>query len=282
MNPMPPVIDVADATKLADALFVDCRFDLAQPDAGEVLYQASHLPGAVYAHLDRDLSDHDSDVPHAGRHPLPSAAQFAALLASWGWREGMPIVAYDAAGGALAAARLWWLLQVAGIGPASVLNGGFAAWQAAGLPLQATVRVREPSTVELAFDTEQMVDADELAYLLTQGRVVLVDARARPRFAGEVEPIDPVPGHVPGAHNHPFDGNLVDGRFRSSAELREALEGLLRGANPADVVHMCGSGVTACHNALAMAQAGLVGSRLYAPSWSGWISDGERPVATGS
>jgi thiosulfate/3-mercaptopyruvate sulfurtransferase len=283
MNPLPPVIDVHAAAALGDrVLFVDCRFDLAAPDAGETAYRQAHLPGAVYAHLGRDLSDHASAVPHAGRHPLPTAAQLAARLSSWGWAPGMPVVAYDAAAGALAAARLWWLLRLAGIAEVAVLDGGIGAWQAAGLPLDDTLPTRAPTSVSLSFDETQLVTADALQQALADNAAVLLDARARPRYLGEIEPIDPVAGHVPGAGNRPFGDNLTaEGRFRSPAELREAFAGLMGDAPASAVVHMCGSGVTACHNALAMAVAGLPGSRLYAPSWSGWISDRARPVATG-
>lgn len=275
-----PVIDAATAAGLHSPLFVDCRFELADPEAGETAYRAGHLPGAVYAHLDRDLSDHGSRVAHAGRHPLPTAAQFAARLSAWGWLPGRHVVAYDGAGGALAAARLWWLLVMSGI-PASVLDGGIQAWTAAGQSLSTDIPKPADTHVDIAFDTDLLVDADELTHLMVENHAVLVDARARPRYLGEVEPIDRVAGHVPGALNRPFEQNLADGRWRTSAELRQSFEALLGNRHPGDVVHMCGSGVTACHNVLAMAQAGLEGSRLFAPSWSGWSSDPDRPVARG-
>jgi thiosulfate/3-mercaptopyruvate sulfurtransferase len=275
-----PVIDAATAAALANPLFVDCRFELADPAAGEAAYRAGHLPGAVYAHLDHDLSDHGSDLAHAGRHPLPTAAQFAARMSAWGWTPGRHVVAYDGAGGALAAARLWWLLVMARI-PASVLDGGVKAWAAAGQPLSTDIPAPSNTHVDVAFDNDLLVDADELTHLMAENHAVLVDARARPRYLGEIEPIDAVAGHVPGALNRPFDQNLSDGRWRTSAELRQGFEALLGNRHPGDVVHMCGSGVTACHNILAMAQAGLGGSRLFAPSWSGWSSDPDRPVARG-
>lgn len=275
-----PVIDAGTAAGLPNPLFVDCRFELADPSAGEAAYRAGHLPGAVYAHLDRDLSDHGSQAKHAGRHPLPTAAQFAACLSAWGWLPGRHVVAYDRAGGALAAARLWWLLVMAGI-PASVLDGGVQAWTATGQPLSTDVPKPADTHVDITFDTDLLVDADELTHLMAENHAVLVDARARARYLGEVEPIDAVAGHVPGALNRPFEQNLAEGRWRSSAELRQSFEALLGNRHPGDVVHMCGSGVTACHNVLAMAQAGLEGSRLFAPSWSGWSSDPDRPVARG-
>ena len=180
----------------------------------------------------------------------------------------------------MAAARLWWLLVMARV-PASVLDGGIQGWTAAGQPLSADIPKPADTHVDIVFDTDLLVDADELTHLMAENHAVLVDARARPRYLGEVEPIDAVAGHVPGALNRPFDQNLIDGRWRTSAELRQSFETLLGSRHPGDVVHMCGSGVTACHNVLAMAQAGLEGSRLFAPSWSGWSSDPDRPVARG-
>ncbi|MGH8190282.1 MAG: sulfurtransferase [Rhodanobacteraceae bacterium] len=262
-------------------LVVDCRFALADPGKGERDFVEAHVPGAVYASLDRDLSD--LSKTGLGRHPLPDPDAFAQTLSRWGWRAGLRAVAYDNAGGALAAARLWWMLESAGIA-ASVLDGGWKAWRAAGLLVESgEAGPRKPTTVELRFDPARVVYYEELEALRARPSTLLLDARAAPRFRGESEPIDPVGGHVPGAHNRPFTGNLdADGHFKSATALRAEWAGVLGGHAPQEVVHMCGSGVTACHNLLAMEAAGLHGSRLFAPSWSGWVSDASRPVATGT
>jgi thiosulfate/3-mercaptopyruvate sulfurtransferase len=262
-------------------LIVDCRFALADPGQGEREFLEAHIPGAVYASLDRDLADLSKQG--LGRHPLPEPEAFAQTLARWGWRLGMRVVAYDDAGGALAAARLWWMLDAAGIA-ASVLDGGWRAWREAGLPTASGEAAPLPSApVEFRFDPRRVVSYEELGRLRQGAATLLLDARAAPRFRGESEPIDRVGGHVPGARNRPFSQNLgPDGRFKPAAALREEWNGALGGRAPRDVVHMCGSGVTACHNLLAMEAAGLHGSRLFAPSWSGWVSDPARPVAKGS
>jgi thiosulfate/3-mercaptopyruvate sulfurtransferase len=268
----------------ADVLIVDCRFELAvaggDPDKGERAYREAHIPGAVYAHLDHDLSDLSRQREGLGRHPLPLEQAFSAVLSRWGWRPGLQVVAYDAAGGALAAARLWWLLRLVGIREAAVLDGGFQAWQSAGLPLESGEVTREPTQMSLRYEPSQFI-VDHRVVVAQPGQL-LVDARAAPRYRGDVEPIDRVGGHVPGAVNRPYSENLdAQGRYKPAAQLREEFAALLGNTPPAQVVHMCGSGVTACHNLLAMEHAGLAGSRLYAPSWSGWVSDPERPVEKG-
>lgn len=277
------LIDVATAAHLPshDVLFVDARFDLAQPAKGDEDYAHSHVPGAVRADLDRDLADMATPSNGRGRHPLPSAEAFGAWLSRAGWRPDLQVVVYDGAGGALAAARFWWLARLAGLDNVAVLDGGWPAWLEAKHPVDADVPAVAATTVHAVFDEAGMVGADELTGGVASGRYVLLDARAAPRYRGEVEPLDPVAGHVPGARNRPFADNLdANGYFRSPGDLRRAFEGVI-GPHPAeDVVHMCGSGVTACHNLLAMEYAGLCGSRLYAPSWSGWVSDRSRGVAT--
>ncbi|MBD8899174.1 sulfurtransferase [Rhodanobacter sp. DHG33] len=263
-----------------DVLIVDCRKDLADPAKGRRDYLAGHIPGAVYAELDVDLSDLSLQPQGLGRHPLPSAQAFSAVLGRWGWRPGLQVVVYDAAHGALAAARLWWLLRFAGERAVAVLDGGYAAWQAAGLPAETAVPQRTATSVAVHFDPAQVV-LDHAA-LHAAPAPLLIDARAVPRYRGDTEPLDPVAGHVPGALNRPFTDNLAsDGRFKDAAELKRDFLAMLGARDPAEVVHMCGSGVTACHNLLAMEHAGLAGSRLYAPSWSGWVSDRSRAVATG-
>ena len=263
-----------------EVLIVDCRKDLADPAKGRRDYAAGHIPGAVYAELDADLSDLSLQAQGLGRHPLPSAEAFSAVLGRWGWRPGLQVVAYDAANGALAAARLWWLLRFAGERAVAVLDGGYGAWLAAGLPVETVVPPRAATKVSVQFDLAQVV-LDHAA-LHAVPAPLLIDARAAPRYRGDVEPLDPVAGHVPGALNRPFADNLAaDGRFKSAKELQREFRALIGSRASSDVVQMCGSGVTACHNLLAMEHAGLAGSRLYAPSWSGWVSDRSRAVATG-
>lgn len=264
----------------AELLLVDCRFDLADPQKGRHDYLEGHIPGAVFASLDHDLSDLSRQAAGLGRHPLPLEPAFNALLSRWGWRPGMQVVSYDAASGALAAARLWWLLRWVGV-PAAVLDGGYAAWLSLGLPVETGEGTARPaSQVVRHVDPGQLVlDHAEFSPGF-KGR--LLDARAAPRYRGEVEPLDRVGGHVPGALNRPFSENLdSDGRFKPVEQLRAEFAAILGSIQPQQVVHMCGSGVTACHNLLSMEYAGLHGSRLYAPSWSGWTNDPSRPVAKG-
>ena len=262
------------------ALIVDCRYDQADAGKGERDYRAGHIPGAVFASLDRDLSDLSRQSLGLGRHPLPLEADFAAVLGRWGWRPGLQVVAYDAGSGALAASRLWWLLRLAGERAVAVLDGGFAAWQDAGLPVETVEPSRGATRVEVHYDPAQVV-LDHAAVTERPGQVLL-DARAAPRYRGDSEPLDRVGGHVPGALNRPFADNLqAGGRFKPADALKREFLAVLGERAPSQVVHSCGSGVTACHNLLAMEHAGLAGSRLYAPSWSGWVSDPSRPVAKG-
>ncbi len=263
----------AGATPLA----IDCSFDLADVAAGERAYAQGHLPGAIYAHLDRDLST--AKTGRNGRHPLPSRADWAATLARLGVTPARAVVVYDAQGG-MYAARAWWMLLWAGHRDVRVLDGGLQAWKAAGGAIEAGVvaPVAARTPYPLGDSLVASVDADTLHKSL--GRVTLLDARAGERYRGEVEPLDARAGHIPGARNRFFKDNLdASGRFRPAAELRAAFESF--GAAPAAVVHQCGSGVTACHNLLAMEAAGLPGSVLYPGSWSEWSSDPSRPVAVG-
>jgi thiosulfate/3-mercaptopyruvate sulfurtransferase len=261
---------------------LDARAVLVDPAAGRAAYEGSHLPGAVHADLDRDLSDHS--IVGQGRHPLPDAADFARRVGEWGIGPQHQVVVYDAGDGSMAAARAWWLLKLLGHDRVAVLDGGLAAWRAAGLP--ETAEIDAPPALSpylsLGFDRARIVDADEVLARLGEPAGWLLDARGGERFRGEVEPIDPVAGHVPGARNRPFTENLRDGRFRPADELHAELASLLHGRKPADVVLACGSGVTACHLLLAMEHAGLPGAKVYAGSWSGWIADPSRPVAKGA
>jgi thiosulfate/3-mercaptopyruvate sulfurtransferase len=257
-------LDLA-ALPASEVLIVDCRFELSDPGKGEREFVAGHIPGAVYASLDRDLSD--LSKKGLGRHPLPDARAFSGVLSRWGWTPRQHVVAYDDSGGALAAARLWWMLRTCGI-EASVLDGGWRAWREAGLPIeQGEARPRQPTQVDVHFDPTQVVYYEELERLRGQESMLLLDARGATRYRGEVEPIDPVAGHVPGALNRPFGDNLdASGRFKLPAQLREEFASVTGGRDPREVIHMCGSGVTAAHNLLAMEAAGLHGSRLFAPN----------------
>jgi thiosulfate/3-mercaptopyruvate sulfurtransferase len=261
----------------AGPLIIDCSFDLADVDAGERAFEQGHLPAAVYAHLDRDLAG--AKTGHNGRHPLPARADWAATLARLGVTPAHAVVAYDAQGG-MYAARAWWMLRWAGHRAVSVLDGGLQAWKAAGGAVEAGASplTMAAAPYPVADSLVDSIDADAL--LASLGRVTLLDARAGERYRGEVEPLDKRAGHIPGARSRFFKDNLdAQGRFLAPEALRAAFSAF--GAAPAQVVHQCGSGVTACHNLLAMEVAGLSGSRLYPGSWSEWSSDPSRPVAVG-
>jgi thiosulfate/3-mercaptopyruvate sulfurtransferase len=264
-------------------VLVDCGFELTDTSAGERAYAAAHLPGARYAHLDRDLSGPKTgaDGVFRGRHPLPAREVLAATLGRLGIGPDTPVVAYDAQGGSYAA-RAWWLLRWMGHARVAVLDGGLQAWRAAGQPV--TDAVPPPLNVgPYRAGTATLATVDAAQLLSRLGRSRLLDARAGERFRGEVEPLDPKPGHVPGARNRSFKDNLApDGRFKPAAVLRAEFAPLVAGHAPDDVVHMCGSGVTAAHNVLAMVVAGLGDSALYPGSWSEWCADPARPVALGA
>jgi thiosulfate/3-mercaptopyruvate sulfurtransferase len=262
-----------------DWVVVDVRHDLAQPATwGEAQYNAGHLPGARFAHIDRDLSAPKNG--RNGRHPLPSPADSAALFGRLGIDARRQVVAYDQNSG-MFASRLWWMLRWLGHDAVAVLDGGFDAWQRAGLPTAAEVRAPREATFAPGRPAPT-ADAAEIEAGLRGGALTLVDARAPERFRGDVEPLDPVAGHIPGALNRPFAMNLnADGRMRPADDLRAEFTALLAGRDLSAVVHHCGSGVSACHNLLAMEVAGLAGTRLYPGSWSEWCADPARPVARG-
>jgi len=261
-------------------LIVDCRFDLARPDAGETTFRMGHIPRAVYAHLDRDLSG--PITPGTGRHPLPTPDKLASTLGGWGLTPGMQVVAYDADTGAYAA-RLWWLVRWAGHPAAAVLDGGFKSWVDAGLPVSTSVDTRSATKVDVRADRDSWLSTDEVAERVARAEWRLLDARAPERFAGCVEPIDAVAGHIPGARNHPFATDLApDGRFLDQNELRRRFDASQQGVQDDRTIVMCGSGVTACHLLLGMEVAGKTGAKLYAGSWSEWIRDPRRPVAKGT
>lgn len=258
---------------------VDCRFALADPVAGERAYRQGHIPAAHYAHLDRDLSA--PVTAGSGRHPLPERQALLDKLDAWGATRDSQVVAYDDAGGVFAA-RLWWLLRWLGHARAAVLDGGWGQWLKEGRAVTSETAPRKQTVFQAGPSLTAWVTAAELQTALARKTIQLLDARSPERFRGEVEPIDPVAGHVPGAVNYPFQNNLAaDGRFLAPEQLRRQFLQQLGRFRPEQAVHMCGSGVTACHNLLAMEVAGLNGSRLYAGSWSEWIRDPQRPVAMG-
>ena len=269
--------DLAFHLRDDDWVIVDCRFSLNDPEQGHLAYQEEHIPGAVYAHLNDDLS-----APHVpgktGRHPLPSILDASATFTRLGIGPEVQVVAYDYAGGTIAA-RLWWMLRWLGHDAVAVLDGGFAAWLREHLPTESGTHTVPPRPFVAAPRPELLASADEV--LGRPDGVPLFDARAAMRYAGKFEPIDSIAGHIPGAVNAPFADNLTpDGIFRPATELRERYTHLLGGAPPERAIVYCGSGVTATHDLLAMAHAGLTGSRLFAGSWSEWITDPNRPVTT--
>lgn len=259
-------------------VIVDCRFELANPDAGVLAHKTAHLPGAIYAHLDDDLSGPKHEG--SGRHPLPNIKTLSATLSSWGIDATKQVVAYDADNGAMAAARLWWLLRWLGHERVAVLDGGVKQWQVCGFELTSSSFIPMPSVFTPATNPEMLVQADEVAQRVFQDDWRVLDARAPERYAGMIEPIDAVAGHIPGAVNHPFTRNLAgDGRFLASDVLRSQFHKSVGDVVPRHLISMCGSGVTACHTVLALEHAGLHGAKLYAGSWSEWIQDRRRPVA---
>ena len=261
----------------------DCSFELGAPERGEQLYREGHLPGALYAHLDRDLSAPEGAArASGGRHPLPTREAFAAWLAGVGLAQDMQVVVYDR-NASSQCARLWWMLKWVGHDAVALLDGGLQAWQAAGGALASGDEpARTPTPWPLRAPLRRLVDAAHVLAHLGDGAQTVVDARAPARFRGEVEPLDPVAGHIPGALNRPFSDNIaLDGRFKPAALLRAEFDALLAGRDAAGVVHQCGSGVTALPNLLAMEIAGYAPSTLFAGSWSEWCADAGRPVARG-
>ena len=258
---------------------IDCRFTLTHTEAGRIAYAHGHIPGARYAHLDEDLSGSKNGVN--GRHPLPDTQAFAQKLGAWGVDDQTQVVVYDDSFGAIAV-RLWWMLRWLGHDAVALLDGGLPKWQREQLPLTSDVPQVIPKFFVPRVRNDMLADTDAVLNASCTRSALIVDARAEMRFIGEIEPLDPVAGHVPGAKNLPFDDNLaLDGTLLPAAELRELYTALLDGKSPEQVIHMCGSGVTTCHNLLAMEIAGLKGGKLYAGSWSEWIADPSRPVAKG-
>ncbi|MFI0398565.1 MAG: sulfurtransferase [Thiolinea sp.] len=260
-----------------DQIIFDCRFNLADPSAGERAYQAGHIPGAFYLNLDQDLSSPITAT--TGRHPLPNPEQLANKLAVYGLNENTQVFVYDDISGAFAA-RTWWLLRWLGHEAVAVLDGGWPAWiaQAGSLEQNPPALPQQVGNFKAQLQANYFLTTDALSQAHPYQ---IIDARSSERFRGELEPIDPIAGHIPGALNRPLTDNLLNGQFKSASQLKQAWEAKLAGKAPEAIVHMCGSGVSACHNLLAMEVAGLSGSRLYVGSWSEWIRDPTRRVATG-
>jgi thiosulfate/3-mercaptopyruvate sulfurtransferase len=267
------------AAHLDDAgwIICDCRHDLANYDAGRSAYAQSHIPGARFLHLDEDLSGPKTGVN--GRHPLPHPITFTLRLAALGIDNSKQIVAYDASGGVYAS-RLWWMMRWVGHSRVAVLDGGFDAWSKANLPVTDAVPAAKPARFNPNPHPQMAASANDVHAGLGNGAHPVIDARSPDRFRGENETLDPVAGHIPGAKNRHFKLNLRDdGHFKPGETLAQEFTSLLDTQSPSSVIHQCGSGVTACHNLLAMEVAGLTGSRLFPGSWSEWVSDRKRPVA---
>ena len=270
---------LADNLNNHDWVVFDCRFSLADSEAGVKAYRMGHIPGARYADLNKDLSSPVKS--YTGRHPLPDFSALAKQLGLWGVSSRTQVVVYDDAGGAFAG-RMWWLLHSMGHHQVAVLDGGIRHWQKLGLSLTTALPKPAHSQFRSYLDNNRWLSARQVEDGLAARRITLIDARAAERYSGRQEPVDPVAGHVPKALNRPFHLNLnKDGLFLPAKQLQEQFKRLTLAAPAEQVVHMCGSGVTACHNLLAMEAAGLTGSRLYAGSWSEWIVDRNRAVAVG-
>jgi thiosulfate/3-mercaptopyruvate sulfurtransferase len=273
--------DLAAHIDNPDWVLVDCRHDLVNLAFGREAYAAGHLPGAVFADMETELSGPKrfDDGVFRGRHPLPSKEALAETLRRWGVNDGTQVVAYDAHGG-MYAARLWWLLRWIGHEASAVLDGGLPAWQALGQPVVTEVPVKAAGSIAIHAPFVPTVTVAEVLENIETARRTVVDARAADRFRGENETVDPVGGHIPGAKNRFFKDNLHnDGRFKAPEQLRAEFSGLI--GDPQDAIMQCGSGVTACHNLLALEVAGMPGAALYPGSWSEWSSDPKRPVAKG-
>jgi thiosulfate/3-mercaptopyruvate sulfurtransferase len=267
--------------RLADPAWrvIDVRHDLMDADAGPRAYRAGHVPGAVFAHTDDDLSGRKTG--RNGRHPLPGRDDMVQAFRRWGVDDDTQVVAYDANGGNFAV-RLWWLARWLGHTRVAVLDGGWPRWLARTGLSSTEIPVPAPGRFTDRSSSMPLVGAEDVVRNLGTRERLVLDARTPERYRGEQEPIDPVAGHIPGALNRPWQRNLeADQTFKSPQALRQEFEAALGSTSPARVIHQCGSGVTACHNLLAMEIAGLAGSALYAGSWSEWIADPARPIATG-
>jgi len=272
--------ELADHINNVDWVIVDCRSDLVDPSWGRKQYLESHIPGAVYAHLDDDLSS--PVIPGTtGRHPLPDVDVLAEKLSEWGINQLTQVIVYDQGGG-MFAARLWWLLRWLGHEKVAVVDGGWQKWQGEGLPALDTVQAKEPTSFIPQLQTALEAGVEEVIACQTNPNAKLLDARSADRFRGENETLDPVAGHIPGAISAPFMDNLdANGAFHSILVLKNSFNQLLGNTLAKDAIIYCGSGVTAAHNILAMVHAGMEEPHLYAGSWSHWVTDPSRPVSTG-
>jgi thiosulfate/3-mercaptopyruvate sulfurtransferase len=284
-----PLIDVTALRALLgrpDVCILDCRHDLARPESGLEQYRQSHVPGAVFVHLDRDLSG--PKTGGNGRHPLPEPQALAARFRAWGVGNDTQVVAYDASEGSFAA-RAWWLLRWLGHERVSVLDGGWTAWVAAGFPTRTDEPVRPPGDFSVRPSRQRVVGLEDVLPIARQAaargtpaRAMLLDARAPDRYEGRNETIDPAAGHIPGAINRFWKNNLdAQGRFKTPVQLRAEYDAILAGRPAQQVIVQCGSGVTACHDLLALHLAGLPGAALFPGSWSQWVADPSRPIAVG-
>ena len=276
-----PLISTATlAAQLNDPhlVVVDSRHDLMNPSVGRDAYAAGHIPGAIFMSIDDDLSAKKTGTN--GRHPLPAPDVFAATLSAKGIGNASKVIVYDA-GNAMYAGRLWWMLRWLGHTNVLVLDGGFAHWQKEGCAVETQANTRAPASFQATPRDDMRLSADDTLASITDPNRRILDARALERYRGDVEPVDPVAGHIPGAVNRAFGLNQRDGVFKPADELKREFEAILAGRAPAQLIHQCGSGVSACANMLAMEHAGLTGSKLYAGSWSEWCSDTSRPVAKG-
>jgi len=277
-----PLISTTKLTALMNdapnLVIVDTRHDLINPTMGRDAYAAGHIPGAIYLSIDEDLSG--MKTGGNGRHPLPEAEAFAVTLGAKGISNQSLVVVYDQ-GSAMFVGRLWWMLRWVGHNSVFVLDGGIAQWQKEGRAVATAVTTRSATTFTASAREHMRLTVAQTLTALTDPTQRILDARAAERYRGEVEPVDPVAGHIPGAFNRAFASNLRDGLFKPADELKREFDTILAGRAPEQLIHQCGSGVSALANMIAMEHAGLNGSRLYAGSWSEWCSDASRPVATG-
>jgi thiosulfate/3-mercaptopyruvate sulfurtransferase len=278
MHPLISTAQLADELNYPNLIIVDSRHDLMNASLGRNAYAASHLPGAIFMSIDEDLSTIKNGKN--GRHPLPTPEAFAKTLGAKGIDNSSKVVVYDQ-GNSMFVGRLWWMLKWLGHDAVFVLDGGFAQWQKEGRALEATTNTKPAATFVAQENASMRLTIDEVATTLGNADRRIIDARATERYRGEVEPVDPVAGHIPGAFNRPFLTNLRDGVFKPADELKRDFDALLAGRAPESIIHQCGSGVSAISNIIAMEHAGLPGSKLYAGSWSEWSQDVARPVARG-
>ncbi|OQZ02199.1 MAG: sulfurtransferase [Candidatus Brocadia sp. UTAMX2] len=261
---------------------IDCRFSLDDSERGHREYLDAHIPGAIYAHLSKDLSGHIISGK-TGRHPLPEPKTFGRTLSNWGIDDNVQVIAYDDKGGAMAAARLWWMLRWLGHDAVAVLNGGWPQWQKNNYPVAGGAETRKQRSFIPKIRNNFVFNSEDVLKILHNQNFRLIDSRSADRYRGENETIDPVAGHIPGALSIPFTGNFdADGLFLTSIDLKIRFQHVLGDTPPEPVVFYCGSGVTAAHNLLALAHAGFADARLYAGSWSEWITNPDNPITQGS